>query len=396
MTQSTVRRIVMLSVPAATLAAALMVVAIEAWVRATWNVRQGAPGFYVEDPRRGQKLGAGYDAWFAGVPVRVNQLGFRDVREYSATKGPRTFRILVLGDSVTFGHGSVFEHTYPYLLEQRLREWRPVIDWQVWNLGVPGYNTRQEWAYLTQVSQAYAPDLVIVGFFPNDVTGNTMPPPEGPMASMRSRAVSWARAHWYSVEWYRRAYLTLRWNVTATAAEQRRMAELRAEDRPNPEGAEIADAEAQRLTPFETLTPEQVAAIRCPSGSKPGTEGVENLQREAGWPNFVEAVRALQAMHASGAVRLVFFLNMAPPVCPDGDFFYDGGASYVNNLFLDVMGRGVPAVSSFDAFLSLRPSQMPNAGGHSLGNANLVKASVLAAYLQGSVLPPLLDAMGAP
>lgn len=395
MTRSAARRIVMLSVPAAALAAALMVVAIEAWARATWNVRQGEPGFYVADPRRGQKLGAGYDGWFAGVPVKVNQLGFRDDREYALAKGPRTFRILVLGDSVTFGHGSVFEHTYPYLLEQQLRQWRPAIDWQVWNLGVPGYNTRQEWAYLTEVAQAYAPDLVIVGFFPNDVTGNTMPPPAGAITRARSRAISWVRAHWYSVEWYRRAYLTLRWNLTATAGEQRRMAELRAEDRPILEGAEIADAEDQRLTPFETLPADQVAAIQCSSGSKPGTEGVENLQREAGWPDFVDAVRALQAMHASGAVRLVFFLNTAPPVCPDGDFFYDGGYSYVNNLFLEVMGRGVPAVSDFDAFLPLRPSQMPNAGGHSLGNANLVKASVLSAYLQGSVLPPLLDAVGA-
>ena len=162
-----------------------------------------------------------------------------------------------------------------------------------------------------------------------------------------------------------------------------------------PIGEAVADAEAQQLTPFETLTADQVSAITCPSGSKPGTEGAENLQREANWPDFVDAVRALQAMHASGAVRLLFFLNTAPPVCPDGDFFYDGGYSYVNNLFLDVMGRGVPAISSFAAFLPLRPSQMPNAGGHSLGNANWVKASVLFAYLQTSVLPPLM-AVAAP
>ena len=384
------RRVIAITVPAATLATVLMMVGIEVWVRATWDARQGEPGFYVADARRGQKLGAGYDGWFAGVPVKINQLGFRDDREYTLAKGPRTFRILVLGDSVTFGHGSVFERTYPYLLEQQLRDWRPEVDWQVWNLGVPGYNTRQEWAYLTDVVAAYVPDLVIVGFFPNDVTDNKTLPPATAWTRTRSRVLSWVRTHWYSVEWYRGAYLTLRWQVTASAGEQQRLTALGGEDRPMPDGEAVADAEAQKLTPFETLTADQVSAITCPSGSRPGTEGADNLQREASWPDFVDAVRALQAMHASGAVRLVFFLNTAPPVCLDGDVFYDGGYSHVNNLFLDVMGRGVPAISSFGAFLPLRPSQMPNAGGHSLGNANAIKASVLSAYLRTSVLPPLL------
>ena len=62
---------------------------------------------------RGQRLAPNYDGWFAGVPVHINGLGFRDARDYALEKGPNTFRILVLGDSVTFGHGSVDEHTYP-------------------------------------------------------------------------------------------------------------------------------------------------------------------------------------------------------------------------------------------------------------------------------------------
>ena len=61
--------------------------------------------------------------------------------------------------------------------------------------------------------------------------------------------------------------------------------------------------------------------------------------------------------------------------------------------YMETMAASV--VSAFAAFLPPRPSQMPNAGGHSLGNANLVKASVLSAYLRGSVLPTLLDAVGA-
>src|SRR4029453_3113410 len=97
--------------------------AIELWVRATWDPRQGRPGFFLSDAVRGQRLAAGYDGWFAGVPVHINSLEVRDRREFAPAKQPSTFRILVLGDSVTFGHGSL--HSYPELLEQRLKAWRP-------------------------------------------------------------------------------------------------------------------------------------------------------------------------------------------------------------------------------------------------------------------------------
>lgn len=396
MRRAVLYRMVAVSVPSAVVALILAAAAAEVWVRLSWDERRGQPGFYAADPIRGQRLRAGYDGWFSGVPVKINQLGFRDHREYGLAKGPQTFRILVLGDSVTFGHGSVFEGTYPYLLEQQLRQWQPAIDWQVWNLGVPGYNTRQEWAYLQEVAGAFAPDLVVVGFFPNDLVDNRMPPPQGAFRTAASGAASWVRARWYSAEWYRRVYLSARWWVSSAAGNRPPVTPLNTDDRVVPAGAAVVDADEQKLTPFETLTDAQVASHLCPSGSRPGTEGVENIQRDAGWPHFVSAVRDLQAMHTAGVVRLVFFLNVAPPVCPDGDFFYDGGASSVNRLFLEVMGQGTPAISAFGAFLSLRPSQMPNASGHSLGNANLVKASVLSGYLRESVLPPLLAARGRP
>ena len=31
-----------------------------------------------------------------------------------------------------------------HIVEQKLKAWRPDVDWQVWNLAVPGYNTSQE------------------------------------------------------------------------------------------------------------------------------------------------------------------------------------------------------------------------------------------------------------
>jgi hypothetical protein len=195
------KRLLFVTAPAVLAAMCVAAIAFEAWVRIRWDDTRGTPGLFVSDPVRGETLAADYTGWFAGVPVRFNKLGFRDTREYALAKSPATFRILVLGDSVTFGHGSVFEHTWPYLLEQRLEQWRPDVDWQVWNLGVPGYNTSQELAYLQDVGPRYKPDLVIVGFFGNDFVDNR------PLGGATRRAI-WAgavktflRRHIYSLDW---------------------------------------------------------------------------------------------------------------------------------------------------------------------------------------------------
>ena len=82
-----------------------------------------------------------------------------------------------------------------------------------------------------------------------------------------------------------------------------------------------------------------------------------------------------------------------PPTCGDEaatDFFYDGGSKSFDALYLRILGDGTPAVSSYDAFLHVRPSQMPDAAGHSIGNANVVKADVLFTFLRDALLPPLL------
>src|SRR5439155_5599961 len=129
---------------------------------------------------------------------------------------PNTFRILVLGDSVTFGHGSVYEHTYPYLLEQRLKAWNPKIDWQVWNAAVPGYNTSQELAQLLEVGDRFKPDLVVVGFFENDLVDNYPVRPPGWMRTVAMHALSTGRRHLYSFELYKKAYLTLVWRLSAS------------------------------------------------------------------------------------------------------------------------------------------------------------------------------------
>jgi len=388
-----VRRLLTISLPFAIVATVLAAVTIEAWVRLTWDPRKGRPGFFLSDPIRGQRLAAGYDGWFAGVPVHIDTLELRDPREYSLRKGPDTFRILVLGDSVTFGHGAPYEQTYPRLFEDRLKAWRPDVDWQVWNAAVPGYNTSQELAQLREVGGRFQPDLVVVGFFWNDLFDNRPTEQPGRACILAVDTLAFARRHFYSFEFYKRVYLTARWRWSRTK-EDRLRAEHVDDEQQLLAAAGDAAAATQRLTPFERLTDEQVERLTCSYGMKANPDTVPAIQRDAGYGAWIDAVHGFQQVAREGRFRIVFFLNDAPAVCgpaEDEDYFYDGGTRSVDRFYASVLGDGIPIVSSYEAFMHTRPSQMPGATAHSLGNANVVKADVLFEFLRDRILPPLVD-----
>ena len=294
---------------------------------------------------------------------------------------------------MTFGHGALYETSYPYLLEQRLREWRPDVEWEVWNLGVPGYNTAQELAYLNEVGPRFDPDLVIVGFFANDFTGFEPVANPGVFARAASAIARTLQRYVYSTEFYKRVYLTLRFRVTETAENQQRLAHLETEDallgKPNAD-----QADEQKLGGVERFTDEDVRTFDC---RDMGPKNVSTLaadlrnRAEALRPWF-DAVEGFQALHRAGTYRIAFFINMAPNECTGTDRFVDYGTGDDNAALLEVLGRDTPVVSSWPEFLYYRPSQMPGAGGHSLGNSNVVKSQALFNFLRDRVLPPLVPA----
>ena len=306
------RKVLTITVPILIVTALALGAGVEAWVRWRWDPLKGSPGFFQSDPMRRQRLAPGYTGWFAGVPVHINSLGFRDDREYSLEKGPSTFRILVLGDSVTFGHGSVAEHTYPFLFEQKLKAWRPDVDWQVWNLAVPGYNTSQELAHLLQVGPVYKPDLVIIGFFDNDLIENYDVEPSGRIQSAVAYLKSFLRRYLYSVELYRRVYLTLAWKLAGTDEYHKRVEHLAVEDELLANMRQVNGLNEQQLTPVDRFTDDQVQTMVCVGGQKPNPTVIDSLQRDSGFAPWLRAVRRLQALNRSGAYRLVFFLNITP------------------------------------------------------------------------------------
>jgi lysophospholipase L1-like esterase len=129
----------------------LALATVEGFLR--WNARRLPPNDYE------------HVTW--GFPVVNNRLGFRE-REFEIPKPAGTFRIMVLGDSLTWGAGLTEEHRYTRLLENRLRTECPHTEIEVLNFARPGAPTTAERDLLNEYIDTVQPDLVVIGFCVND------------------------------------------------------------------------------------------------------------------------------------------------------------------------------------------------------------------------------------
>jgi lysophospholipase L1-like esterase len=110
-------------------------------------------------------------------PYRTNSHGLRD-RDRPA-KEPGSTRVLVIGDSYTWGYAVAEEEAFPQTAERMLRE-RGHGAIEVVNGGVPDYNSRQERQLLEQLLPIYQPDAVFLAYVVNDAEPPTaMPVPPG-------------------------------------------------------------------------------------------------------------------------------------------------------------------------------------------------------------------------
>lgn len=99
----------------------------------------------------------------------TNSQGFRGQTEYALVKPPGMFRVIVLGDSVTLGHGVEDGETFAAVAQRELERSRSV---EVINMGVSGFGTAEELIQLQQTGLSYQPDLVVLAYFPNDPYNN--------------------------------------------------------------------------------------------------------------------------------------------------------------------------------------------------------------------------------
>jgi hypothetical protein len=99
--------------------------------------------------------------------VTLNSHGLRD-KEISYEKPAGERRILLLGDSVTFGWGVSDGEPFADRLEELLAA-RTRPRWEVINAGVNGYNAQQEATYFRSEGIRYQPDIVLLTFLDNDL-----------------------------------------------------------------------------------------------------------------------------------------------------------------------------------------------------------------------------------
>ncbi len=103
------------------------------------------------------------------VETCINEHGYRG-KAYGKEKPEDAFRIMSVGDAVTFGQGVKDNETYPAYLEKRLDKssYSNETDFQVINYGFPAWNTRKEIQMFERHGVKYDPDLVILQYMEND------------------------------------------------------------------------------------------------------------------------------------------------------------------------------------------------------------------------------------
>jgi len=149
-----------------------------------------------------------------------NSLGYRDL-ERAVEKPPGARRIVVLGDSFTWGAGVDFDDAYPQRLERALAR-RHGGAVEVVNLALPAFKTDDELAVLETQGFAYRPDAVLLGFVLNDA--------EEAASAEKRRAADWIRTRSEGPRLLDRSALLrfVRLRLWATGENRRRIAAYRA------------------------------------------------------------------------------------------------------------------------------------------------------------------------
>lgn len=98
----------------------------------------------------------------------INSHGMRDI-ERSVAKPSNTYRIVVMGCSLTEGNQVPIGETYCQILEKQLNKSGSPIKYEVLNFAVSAYTLGQEYLRLKHLALQFKPDLVIFTARPNSL-----------------------------------------------------------------------------------------------------------------------------------------------------------------------------------------------------------------------------------
>jgi hypothetical protein len=100
--------------------------------------------------------------------LNTNSRGLRGTSEFPYERTPGKQRILIFGDSFTYGDDVSDHETYSYYLQQLLP------NAEIINMGVHGYGHDQMLVLLQEEGIKYKPDIVILGFVTADMNRNIL------------------------------------------------------------------------------------------------------------------------------------------------------------------------------------------------------------------------------
>ena len=153
----------------------LSLLLVEFGLRLVWDgfFIKSTTGFTVTDSMRGWKnkpnISLHYTVAEFDTVITHNARGYRSAN-IEPSRNPCNTRIVILGDSFTYGLGVQDDETFSALLDQNdtTRE--------VLNMGVKGYGTNQELLTLVYEGLAFDADLYVLAMFGNDFDDNVISP----------------------------------------------------------------------------------------------------------------------------------------------------------------------------------------------------------------------------
>lgn len=107
------------------------------------------------------------------IRITTNSVGMRGPREYPVERTPESVRIMLLGDSFTFGYGVEDSEVVSAILENDLGN-SDRSEVEAINLGVSGFGQAEELITWRSRGAAYRPDAVAILYFDNDIGNNAI------------------------------------------------------------------------------------------------------------------------------------------------------------------------------------------------------------------------------